>query len=248
MKPEWEYHPAPDLEQNLAERLARFPREPTMLAYASRSAAAVALRAWLRVYHRLHIVGRDNLPHEGSFIVVGNHASHLDALCLIASIPLRKLHRTFPAAAADYFFSSLPRSAFASVFLNALPFERQAGGAQSLTVCEQLLARPGNILVLFPEGTRSMTGELGRFRSGIGRLAAGTAIPVVPAFLHGAARAWPKGSALPRPHRLRLHIGVPRLYADLPPNRESVGRICEELREAVAALGRRHEEKEEPSA
>jgi 1-acyl-sn-glycerol-3-phosphate acyltransferase len=236
MTMEWEYHPAPDLEEGLAERLARFPREPTMLMYGARSAAALALRGWLRTYHRLRIIGRDNLPRQGSFIVVGNHTSHLDALVLISSIPLQKLHRTFPAAAADYFFSSLPRRAFSAVFMNALPFERQAGGARSLTVCEQQLARPGNILVIFPEGTRSMTGELGRFRSGIGRLAAGTSIPVVPAFLQGAARAWPKGSAVPRPHRLVLRIGKARHYAHLPADRASVEHICTELRQAVAAL------------
>ena len=241
MTSEWEYHPAPDLEEGVVERLKRFPREPSMLMYGARSAAALVLRAWLRTYHRLHIIGRENLPREGSFILVGNHTSHLDALALTASIPLKRLHRTFPAAAADYFFSSLPRSVISAVFINALPFERQAGGAQSLTVCEKLLARPGNILVIFPEGTRSTTGELGRFRSGVGRLAAGNSIAVVPAFLHGAARAWPKGSALPRPRRLTLRIGEPRVYADLPPNRDSVGRICTELREAVAELGRHKE-------
>jgi len=242
--PDWEYHPAPDLEEGIAERLAKFPREPTMLAYAARSAAALALRAWLRIYHRLRILGRDNLPGEGSFILVANHSSHLDALALTASIPLRKLHRTFPAAAADYFFNSFPRSAFSAVFINALPFERQAGGARSLTVCEELLARPGNILVIFPEGTRNTAGELGRFRSGIGRLTAGKPIPVVPAYLRGAARAWPKGRALPRPLPLSVRIGEPREYGDLPPDRESIRRICGELREAVAELGRRSEEEE----
>ena len=244
MTPEWEYHPAPDLEQGVAERLAKFPREPTMLMYSARSAAALALRAWLRTYHRLRIIGRENLPREGSFILVGNHTSHLDALALTASIPLKKLHRTFPAAAADYFFNSLPRSAFSAVFINALPFERQAGGARSLTVCDELLARPGNILVIFPEGTRSTTGELGCFRSGIGRLAAGKPIPIIPAYLRGAARAWPKGSGLPRPRPLSLRIGEPREYGDLPPNRESVRRICGELRDAVAELMRRSEEEE----
>ena len=244
MTQEWEYHPAPDLEEGVAQRLARFPREPTMLMYGARSAAALVLRAWLHTYHRLSVIGRENLPSERSFILVGNHTSHLDALALIASIPLKKLHRTFPAAAADYFFSSLPRSAFSAIFINALPFERQAGGMKSLTVCDELLAGPGNILVIFPEGTRSTTGELGRFRSGIGRLAAGKPIPVVPAYLRGAARAWPKGRALPRPHRLSLRIGEPREYGDLPPNHESVRHICGDLRDAVLELGRRGEEQE----
>ena len=60
MTPTWEYNPAPDLEEGIAQRLARFPREPTMLTYGARSAAALVLRAWLRTYHRLHIIGRAN--------------------------------------------------------------------------------------------------------------------------------------------------------------------------------------------
>lgn len=243
MSREWEYHPAPDLEQDIAQRLANFPRQPNMLMYAARSAAALLLRAWLRTYHRMRIIGRENLPAEGSFILIANHASHLDALALTASIPLKQLHRTFPAAAADYFFSSLPRSVVSAVFINAMPFERQAGGAESLTVCDELLAGDGNILVIFPEGTRSTSGELGRFRSGIGRLAAGRPIPVVPAFLHGAARAWPKGQALPLPRRLTLRIGEPREYGHLPADRESVRQICEELQAAVAELGARGHER-----
>ena len=244
---EWEYHPAPDLDQSLAERLASFPREPTMLAYGLRSAAALVLRAWLGTYHRLRILGREHLPEDGSFIVVGNHASHLDALVLTACIPLRKLHRTFPAAAADYFFSSLPRSALSAIFINALPFERQAGGARSMRVCEQLLDGTGNILVIFPEGTRSTSGELGRFRPGIGRLAAGRPVPIVPAYLRGAARAWPKGRAFPRPRPLSLHLGPPRHYGDTPKDRDAVRHICVDLQEAVAKLGR-HSEETSPSA
>src|SRR5712691_9167680 len=99
---EWHYDPAQDLEQPLVERLRRFPREPDMLVYVLRSLAALTMRGWLRTYHRLEIVGRGNLPAEGSFVMVANHSSHLDALCLLSALPLKKLHRAFPAAAADY--------------------------------------------------------------------------------------------------------------------------------------------------
>ena len=110
----WQYESAPDLDQSLVERLRHFPRQPDMLVYGLRSVAAVIIRAWLRCYHRLEIIGRDHLPAEGSFVMVANHSSHLDTLCLLAALPLAKLHRAFPAAAADYFFKactarSLPR-------------------------------------------------------------------------------------------------------------------------------------------
>lgn len=233
---EWEYRPAPDLEQGVVERLRGFPREPSMWVYAVRSAAAVALRTWLRLYHRFEVVGRSHLPREGAFVIVGNHSSHLDAPCLLSALPLGALHRAFPAAAADYFFTSLPRTAFSGIVINALPFERKGGGAESLEICRSLLATEGNVLILFPEGTRSTTGELGRFRSGIARIVAGTSVPVVPAYLEGAARAWPKGSPVPRPKKLVLRLGAPRSYAEEGTDRDAAQHVCEDLRSAVVDL------------
>jgi 1-acyl-sn-glycerol-3-phosphate acyltransferase len=232
----WSYEPAKDLDQPLAERLRRFPREPDMMVYGLRSLVALALRGWLRLYHRLQITGMENLPAEGSCILVANHSSHLDTLCLLSSLPLRKLHRAFPAAAKDYFFVSAPRLAVAAIVVNALPFARQSQIRQSLALCRELLANPGNILIIFPEGTRTATGQLGEFKPGIGLLAAGTSIPVVPCYLKGGFEAWPKGRVFPRPTRIQLRIGPPRTYADCPPEKAAVERIAQELRQAVAAL------------
>lgn len=235
---EWEYHPPPDIDETMAEHLRNFPRQPYMLMYALRSIAALLLRGWMRTYHRLRIDGRSNLPTSGSFVLVCNHTSHLDTLCMLCSVPLRQIHRTFPAAAADYFFSSLPRSAISATLINALPFDRKVKGAESLTVCGKLLSNEGNILIIFPEGTRTTTGELGRFRSGIGRLVTGTDIPVLPCHLDGGFRAWPKGKWLPRPFRLHLRIGQPRHFGHLKKDTASVIAVCEELQQCVAELGR----------
>ena len=234
----WEYHPSPDIDATMAETLRNFPREPHMLSYAVRSVAALILRCWMRIYHRMHIDGRDHLPETGSYVLVCNHTSHLDTMALLSSVPLRQIHRTFPAAAADYFFSSLPRSAFSAILINALPFDRNINGAESLTVCSELLKNEGNVLIIFPEGTRTTTGEMDRFRSGIGRLVVGTDLPVVPCHLSGGAEAWPKGKLVPRPHRLRLRLGEPRAFGHLEKNSDSVLAICQDLEERVAALGR----------
>src|SRR5262249_4217108 len=122
----WHYDPAGDLDQSLIERLRHFPRQPDMLVYGSRLGAALLCRGWWRRSHRFVASGRENLPADGSFVVVANHASHLDALCLLAALPLGMLHRTFPAAAQDYFFVNVPRLLLATVVVNALPFDRRA--------------------------------------------------------------------------------------------------------------------------
>ena len=95
----WHYDTSEQLDKTLVERLRHFPREPDMLGFGLRSASAVLIRAWLRIYHRLSIVGRGNLPREGSYIIVATHASHLDTLAIVSALPLGKLHRVFPAAA-----------------------------------------------------------------------------------------------------------------------------------------------------
>src|SRR4029450_8364516 len=101
--------------------------------------------------------------------MVANHTSHLDALCLLSALPLRRLHQAFPAAAADYFFVNMPGAAL-SIVMNALPFHRGVHVRQSLRLCQAMLAKPGNILILFPEGTRGSGREVGTFRTGVGTL------------------------------------------------------------------------------
>ena len=239
---QWRYDTAQDIDKTIGERLRRFPREPEMFVYAFRSAAALFMRFVLRVYHRLRFVGLENLPSEGSYILVSNHSSHLDAVCLLSMLPLKRVHRAFPAAAADYFFESLPRTAIAAILVNALPFARSAHVGQSLDLCRHLLETPGNVLIIFPEGTRSTTGDVGRFRPGIGLLVAGTRIPVVPCYLEGAFRAWPKGKKIPRPWRIRLHVGPPRTFEGVTPGRAGASEIADALRESVVALGGRKAE------
>jgi len=233
---EWHYDTAKDLDKNLVERLRAFPREPDILVYVLRSAFALILRLWLKVYHRFEIIGNEHLPKEGSFILVANHCSHLDTLCLLSMLPLKKLHRAFPAAAADYFFTSIPRTAVAAIIVNALPFHRDTHARQSLAICRELLANTGNILLLFPEGTRSKDGTIGRFKPGIGLLIAGTPIRVIPCRLHGAFESWPKGGIFARRKKIQLVIGPPRTYESLHEGKESALSIAAELEQAVRDL------------
>lgn len=234
---EWRYNPVPDMHQPLSERLRNFPRQPDMMVYSARLLAALGIRGWLRLYHRFSVRGREHLPQHGSYVLVANHSSHLDALCLLAALPLRQIHHAFPAAAQDYFFVSAPRLILTAVVTNALPFDRQIAPEQSLQLCRHLLEQPGNILLLFPEGTRTTTGALGRFKLGIGLIVAGTHHPVIPCYLHGPYAAWPKGAWCPKPRKVALRIGQPRTYAHLPPGKEAAIQIVQELQDAVLALG-----------
>jgi 1-acyl-sn-glycerol-3-phosphate acyltransferase len=236
----WQYEPAADLDQTIIERLRNFPRQPDMLVYALRSFVALIIRGLLRTYCRFEIIGEEHLRSNRSFVLVANHSSHLDTVCLLAGLPLRRLHRAFPAAAADYFFKSVPRTWIATVIVNALPFARQAHVRHSLAICGELLANAGNVLIIFPEGTRSVTGDLQEFKAGIGALVAGRDVAVLPCYLDGAHRAWPKGKRIPRPRRVRLIIGAPRNYGATPSDKTANTAIAAELRNAVQQLAQEH--------
>jgi len=235
----WHYDSACDVDQPLVDRLRRFPREPDVLVYGARALIALIIRGWLRIYHRFEIIGHENLRTNRSLVIVANHSSHLDTLCLLAALPLRKLHRAFPAAAADYFFRSVPRTFVAAVVTNALPFARRVRVRRSLSMCSDLLSDPENILIIFPEGTRSKTGETREFKSGIGALVAGRDVTVVPCYLQGAFRAWPKGRHLPCPKKVRLIVGAPRNYSSRNANKIDICAIAAELHRAVKELGQR---------
>ena len=203
--------------------------------------AALVLRLYLLVYHRLRIVGAEHLPLGQSFVMVANHTSHLDMFCLLAALPVGIRSRAFPAIARDYFCERPVLAFLAHWMINGLPFNRRAAHEESLRNCEHVLACPGNILVLFPEGTRSVDGELAEFRPGVAFLTAGRGLPVVPCHIAGTHVAWPKGRWLPRPTAVRLRIGTPRDYADLPRTKEGRQQVCRDLHEAVWLLKLRSE-------
>jgi 1-acyl-sn-glycerol-3-phosphate acyltransferase len=172
------------------------------------------------------------LPNDASFVLVANHSSHLDTLCLLTALPLRRLHRAFPVAAEDYFFRGLSRTWFAAVVMNAMPFGRGMRVRESLGLCRRLLAEPGNVLIIFPEGTRSQADEMQLFKPGIGALLAKTEISVLPCYIQGTFHAWPKGRRLPRPRKVRLIVGPPQHFA----GEEEAVAIAARLERAVEAL------------
>src|SRR5207247_2514982 len=131
---------------------------------------------------------------------------------------------------------SLPRLSTSAVILHALPVARPIRVRQSLSLCQELLANPGTILIIFPEGTRSTTGEIREFKSGIGALVAGCDVAVVPCFIEGSFRAWPKGRRLPRPRKVRLIVGAPRNYRARKTDKIDICAVASELREAVNQL------------
>lgn len=206
-----------------------------------RRASLQAIRWIARLRLELAWEGRELVPQRGPFIVVANHTSHVDTGVLLAALG-GLAHDTHPTAAADYWFRRPAVAWLLHATLGGIPFDRQRRNvARAVSLPAQVL-RNGHSLIFFPEGTRSPDGALHPFRSTVGLLALGSAAPIVPVAILGAAQALPKGRLWIAHHPVRLRFGPPIAIEPYLRrlDRESVAsvsrRIAQDAYDAVAQL------------
>jgi 1-acyl-sn-glycerol-3-phosphate acyltransferase len=178
-------------------------------ARAVRAALGVVLvRPVLRLIARPRVEGAEHLAQlPGPVLLCGNHASHLDAPLVEAALPGRMRRHTAVAAAADYFFDRTRLlGALTALLFAAFPFGRHGSVRASLERVASRLDQGWNV-ILFPEGTRSVSGEIRPFLDGIGLLATDFGARVVPCCIEGAHALLPKGRARPRRGRVTVRFG-----------------------------------------
>ncbi len=189
----------------------------------------VAARLFLRL-GAAQVSGRDRIPAHGGFIFASNHASHFDPPVLAVASP-RPL--TF-LAKIELFRNRL----FAGVIRNlgAFPIQRGKGDTRAMETALAFLAA-GHALVVFPEGTRTLTGKIGRIRTGAARLSIRAGVPIVPAFIEGTYAAFPKHGK-PRPGRVRVRIGEPLRPEGLEDTAADCAKLTARLEESLKTLER----------
>ncbi|MBC8029538.1 MAG: AMP-binding protein [Pyrinomonadaceae bacterium] len=162
---------------------------------------------WL-FYNRFldtHYEGQGNIPVHTNFIVAANHSSHLDMG--LTKMALGDAGKDMVVlAAADYFFDTKYKRAVMENFTNLVPIERTGSLRQSLRHARSFLDRGYNALI-FPEGTRSLTGEMTEFKPVIGFLALHARVGILPVYLHGTHEAMPKGSSILKSRKVGARIG-----------------------------------------
>lgn len=166
------------------------------------------VRPFLALVLGVNLRHAERLPKTGPAILAANHNSHLDTLLLMSLFPLSQLHRVRPVAAADYFLTNRFIAWFALNIMHILPLARRPKpGAAPLAHIEEALAQ-GDILILFPEGSRGEPEKRSALKSGIAHLMEhAPEVPVVPIYFHGLGKALPKGDWLPIPFFVDGFIG-----------------------------------------
>jgi 1-acyl-sn-glycerol-3-phosphate acyltransferase len=175
----------------------------------------------VRLWLGLTVRNRDRLPLRGPAIIAANHNSHLDICTLLTLFPLAQAPDIRPAAAADYFMKGGALSWVARNLVGIIPVVRNgappaADGSREdpLEACYEALAA-GNILIIFPEGTRGEPGEMQALKAGISFLAKRfPEAPVVPLYMDGLDRAMPKGTWIPLPFFVDINVGMPLSWKD----------------------------------
>ena len=194
-------------------------------------------RLVLRTLFRLRVEGAGYLPPHGPYLICPNHASYLDPLALDAALPWPVLRQVYWAASPDILFKSRRRRVFSRT-VRALPVDPVLGVRTGLALSAAIL-RLGNVLVWFPEGWRSKDGNLQPFMPGIGALLLRSPAPVIPVFISGTFKAWPRHRRFPRLYPLAVRFGPPlntQRWAGLASSADAEERIAFAIKEAVAAL------------
>jgi long-chain acyl-CoA synthetase len=191
----------------------------------------------MRVLFRLDVRGIGNLPADGAFVITPNHASYLDPFAIAAALPLSRLRNLYWAGFVTLLFSTRARRLFARA-AHVFPVDERRPD-KAIAAAVQVLDA-GQAEVWFPEGWRSPDGQLQRFLPGIGEVLLRSGAAVVPTYVCGTFKAWPRSRRLPRLGRIAVAFGCPDRADALRfagKGRSDEERVAQALREQVLAMG-----------
>lgn len=183
-------------------------------------------RIFFRLYNRLEVRGRVNLPAKGPYILAPNHQSYIDAPVVLAGLPSAIVSGCYSYATEEHVQSSQRR--FFAHRHNVVLMERSRLRDSILQLGEVL--RRGNVLVIFPEGTRTRDGRLGDFKKTFAILASELRVPVVPVCIRGAYEALPRWRRWLKPHKVSVEYLEPLSIRE----GEDYDAFAHRVREAVA--------------
>ena len=175
----------------------------------------------------------------GPAIIIANHSSHFDSPTVYAALPGRIRSKIAMAAAADKFYASRKKRIWwPSLFQGAFPVHR-GGGTKQLEYPLALMKKGYSILI-YPEGGRSKSGQIARFKAGPAIMAMGGNVPVIPIYMEGLRAIMPKGDKHPKPGPVHARIGKPVSLARAANVREATEMLENAMRELAGQAPHHH--------
>jgi len=169
----------------------------------------VLLGPLLRLFFPCKVIGAEYIPAEGGAILAGNHVSVADSFFT----PLHIGRRVTYLAKSEYFTEKGVKGAFKRWFFSGMgqvPVDRSGASAARAALDTGIrLLKEGQLLGIYPEGTRSPDGRLYKGKTGVARMALEAGVPVLPVAMIGTDKAQPLGKRLPRIMRIGIRIGAP---------------------------------------
>ena len=190
---------------------------------------------WLigKVFFRMQVRGLERLPKKGPFILTPNHQSYLDAPALMGILPWRVFSRQFSVGTSEIFGTGIARKI--AYTLNLVPVDPDANLVPAMKAGAFGL-RNNKVLILFPEGERSIDGSPKKFKKGAAILSANLDVPIVPVALAGFHEAWPRGKGFQQFRKLKVVFGEP-IYPGKKPDDDTVYEsLTTELRNRVVKM------------
>ena len=174
------------------------------------------LRPFVKLVFGVNILGKENISNNDSYIIISNHNSHFDILLLFYLLPIKHINKTHPIAAKEYFSKSkivfhVVNWLFSPIWVSRGEIKANFGFLDALRDSLQ----NGHNLIIFPEGTRGLPGELQSFQGCIGRISQEHSdIPIIPVFLSGPERLLPRKSTIPVPLWNNVTISPPQVFEE----------------------------------
>lgn len=206
----------------LAPEYSHITADQTLLGRLGKKLFEYYCKFLFTIYCPLTIYGKENIP-DSSYIFCSNHNSHMDSGVLMYASG-RGFRNFAMIAAKDYFFENKTRKFFINILMNLIPVDRKSNRktiTEYLVACREFVNKDQRCLVIYPEGTRSTTGELQPFKRGLAIVSVELGIPILPAYIDGTHDAFPKGRNLMRSVKLSIHIGEPIYPEEFLKSREN---------------------------
>ena len=196
-------------DQDMMKKINLTPNRLTILGMLL---FAEVLRLVFRVIWGLKVCGTENIPKTGKCILCVNHGSYLDAFIVDVSIPASLRKGVFFVGFRAYFEQPIIKNIVK--YIRVIPIDPGMHFVEAMQASSYVL-KNDKIVCIFPEGQRTIDGNIKEFKKGVGILAKELNIPLLPVLISGSYESWPRTKSLPRPYPVTITFGRPFDFEEL---------------------------------